>query len=216
MLSILEQIVLLALDEQTGKLQSAQGFNTGYALAGAVFFDLALAKKIDSDADSVQVLNAAATGNAVLDFCLTKMTEYPEKRTVRAWIEELMLYGEFFEDSALKSLIERGILRHETGKMLWIIDVERFPVADDKPGHDVKLRLAQTVLSDGIPVTEDIMLVSAAEASGLLGVVLSQQELDGRQERIRVLCGLEAISRAAFAAIHELDLHIRSAVMTSY
>ena len=89
-------------------------------------------------------------------------------------------------------------------------------MVDDKPGHHVKLRLAQTILSDEIPIPEDIMLVSVAEASGLLGVVLSQQELDGRQERIRALCSLETISRAVFAAIRELDQHIQSAVMTSY
>ncbi len=127
-----------------------------------------------------------------------------------------MQYGEFLEDSALKSLVDRGILRHEHSTRLWIIEVERFPVADGKPGLDIRRRLAQTILSDEIPTTEDIMLASAAEASGLLGVVLSQQELDGRQERIRTLCGLEAISRAVFAAIRDLDVHIRSAVMTSY
>ncbi len=216
MLTILEQVVLLALDEETGKLQSAQGFNSGYALAGAAFFDLALAKKIDTDVDSVLVLDSTATGNTASDFCVAEMAKHPEKQTVRQWIEELMLYGEFLEDAALKSLVDRGILRHETSKRLWIIDVERFPVVDGKPGQDMKLRLAQTILSDEVPATEDIMLVSAAEASGLLGVVLSQHELDGRQERIRLLCNLESISRAVFAAIRELDIHIRSAVMTSY
>jgi hypothetical protein len=216
MLTILEQVVLLALDEQTGKLQSSQGFNTGYALAGAVFFDLALAKRIDTDTDSVQLLDSAPTGNAALDFCLSEMTKHPGKTTVRAWIEELMLAGDFLEDSALKSLIDRGILRHETAKMLWIIDVERFPTVNDKPRQNVKLRLVDTILSDDIPAPQDVMLVSIAEASGLLNAVLSQQELDGRQERVRVLCGLEAISRAVFAAIRELDLHVRSAVMTSY
>ena len=216
MLTILEQTVLLALDEQTGKLQSSQGFNTGYALAGAVFFDLALAKKIDTGTDTVQLLNTTPSGHAASDFCLAEMAKRPDKTTVRAWIEEFMQYGEFLEDTALQGLVARGILRHETSTMLWIIDVERFPMVDDKPRQDVKLRLVETILSDEIPAAEDVMLVSIAEASGLLNAVLSQQELDGRQERIRVLCNMESISRAVFAAIRELDLHIRSAVMTSY
>jgi len=216
MLTMLEEVVLLALDEQTGKLQSTQGFNTGYALAGAVFFDLALAKKIDTGVDTVQLLDSTPTGNAALDFCLAEMTKRPEKTTVRAWIEDLMGYQEFIEDSALKSLMARGILRHETAKRLWIIDVERFPVVDNKPLQHVKLRLVEAILSDTIPETRDIMLVSVAEASGLLGVVLSQHELDGRQERVQLLCGLETISRVVFEAIRELDLYIRSASMTSY
>ena len=216
MLTMLEEVVLLGLDEKTGKLQSTQGFNTGYALAGAVFFDLALAKKIDTDVDTVQLLDSTPTGDAALDFCLVEMAKRPETKTVRAWIEDLMGYQEFLEDSALKSLIAQGILRHETVKRLWIIDVDRFPVVDNKPLHHVKLRLAQTILSDTIPETRDIMLVSLAEASGLLGVLLSEQELEGRQERVQLLCGLETISRVVFAAIRDLDQYIGSAAMTSY
>ena len=40
-LTMLEEIVLLTVDEKTGKLHSQDRFSTAYALAGALFFDLA-------------------------------------------------------------------------------------------------------------------------------------------------------------------------------
>ena len=40
MLSMLEEVVLLAVDEKTGGLRSTREFGTAYALVGAVFFDL--------------------------------------------------------------------------------------------------------------------------------------------------------------------------------
>src|SRR5262249_46482119 len=48
MLSMLEEVVLLAVDERTGNLRATREFGTAYALVGAVFFDLALARKIDT------------------------------------------------------------------------------------------------------------------------------------------------------------------------
>ena len=43
MLTMLEDVVLLAVDEKTGRLRSTREFGTAYALVGALFFDLALA-----------------------------------------------------------------------------------------------------------------------------------------------------------------------------
>ena len=211
MLTMLEEVVLLAVDEQTGRVQTSQGYGTGYALAGAVFFDLALAKKIDTDIDGVLILDSTPTGIAVLDKAMASMAKMPEKRTVRSWIEELKNLDESLEEAALQMLVDRGVLRHEVSKRLWIIDVERFPVVDDKPQRHVKLRLVEAILGDMIPGTRDIMLVSIAEACGLLGLVLQPHELEARRERIDVLCGLETISRTVKTAIDDLYVHIRSA-----
>jgi hypothetical protein len=69
----------------------------------------------------------------------------------------------------------------------------------------VKSRLAQAILTDDIPDTRDIMLVSIAEQCGLLGYVLSDTQLVSRQQRIETLCNLETISRKVADAIAGLD-----------
>ena len=210
MLSMLEEVVLLAVDEKTGRLRTAQGLGTGYALAGAVFFDLALAKKIDTDIKSVQLIDATPTGVPIVDQVLSDMARDKEPKTVRSWVEKLKRHEQALEDCALQMLIDRGILRHEMSKRLWVIDVERFPSVDNKPLLHVKFRLAQAILTDNIPDARDTMLVSIAQACGLLGLVLTREELNLRRERIQVLCGLETISRAVAEAIAELDYNIRS------
>jgi hypothetical protein len=67
MLSMLEEVVLLAVDEKNGGLRSTREFGTAYALVGAVFFDLALARKIDTDTEAIQIIDTTPTGNATLD-----------------------------------------------------------------------------------------------------------------------------------------------------
>lgn len=209
MLSMLEEVVLLAVDSRTGQLESAREFGLAYALVAAVFFDLALARKIDTDTEHIQVLDSTVTGNPVWDRVLAQMREQPAVRTVRDWIEAMFRRNDDLEGEALASLIARGILRREKSKRLWIIDVERFPVVDNRPQEHVRERLARAILTDEIPDTRDIMLVSIAEPCGLLHSVLSEAQLEARRERIATLGNLETISRSVAAAISGLDATLR-------
>ena len=212
MLTMLEEVVLLAVDERNGNLRSTREFGTAYALVGAVFFDLALARKIDTDTETIHIIDRTPTGHPTIDRVLAQMSERPDLRTVRDWIEELFIQHDDLEGQALGSLISSGVLRHEKSKLLWIIDVERFPLVNNQPHQHVKLRLAHAILSDAIPETRDIMLVSVAEACGLLGYIVSDAELKSRQERIQVLTGLETISRKVREAILGLDQSARTAM----
>ena len=212
MLTMLEEVVLLAVDERTGCLRSTREFGTAYALVGAVFFDLALARKIDTDTDAIHVIDAAPTGNPTLDRVLAEMAQRPDLTTARQWIEQIFLHRRDLEGEALASLIQTGVLRHEKSKLLWIIDVERFPLVNDKPQQHVKARLAHAILSDDIPDTRDIMLVSIAEPCGLLPYVLAGDQIESRRERIRMLGNLETISRKVSDAIRGLDANLRQTV----
>jgi hypothetical protein len=209
MLTMLEEVVLLAVDERTGSLRSTREFGTAYALVGALFFDLALARKIDTDTETIQVIDTKPTGNPMIDRVLAQLAGRQDLKTVRDWIEELFSQRFDLEGEALRMLIDRGILCHEKSKLLWIIDVERFPLIDNRPQQHVKVRLAEAILSDAIPDTRDIMLVSIAEPCGLLGYVLSDAEIENRKARIHMLSNLETISRKVADAIYNLDKSVR-------
>src|SRR5580704_4020381 len=137
MLTMLEEVVLLAVDEQTGHLRSTREFGTAYALVGALYFDLALARRIDTDTETIRIVDHTPTGNATLDRVLAEMAQKPQLNTVRAWIEEIFLRRDDLEGLALGSLIGQGMLRHEKSKRLWIIDVERFPLVNYGPQQQV-------------------------------------------------------------------------------
>jgi hypothetical protein len=83
MLTMLEEVVLLAVDETSGGLRSTREFGTAYALVGAVFFDLALAGKIDTDTETIEIVDRTPTGNATLDRVLAAMAANPRISTVR-------------------------------------------------------------------------------------------------------------------------------------
>jgi Golgi phosphoprotein 3 len=206
---MLEEVVLLAVDEETGGLRATRQNGAAYALVGAVFFDLALARRIDTDLEAIQIVDRSPTGSSTLDRVLEAMAQRGDRTSVRDWIEEMFYRREDLEGEALGSLIRQGILRHEKSKRFWVIDVERFPLVDNRPQRDVRQRLADAILSDSIPDTRDIMLVSIADACGLLGCVLTEAQLASRRKRIQMLCNLETISRKVAAAINELEATLR-------
>jgi golgi phosphoprotein 3 len=212
MLTMLEEIVLLAVDEKTGCLRSVREYATAYALVGAVFFDLALAHKIDTDTETIHIIDTTPTGNATLDRVLADMARRTHLKTVEDWIEQLFYGRADLEGEALKSLIERGILRHQKSKLMWIIDVESYPMVNNKPQKFVTDRLASAILGDEIPDTRDIMLVSIAAPCGLLSYVLVEDALERRRRRIELLCHLETISRKVNAAIMSLDAARRNVI----
>ena len=205
MLSMLEEAVLLAVDEESGGLRATRPYGAAYALVGAVFFDLALAHRIDTDTDAIQILDCSPTGSPTLDRVLSVMSQMGHSPSVRDWIEQIYYRREDLEGEALASLINQGILRHEKSKRFWVIDVERFPVMNNHLQRDVRRRVVDAILSDSIPDTRDIMLVSIAEPCGLLGHLLTDAQLTGRRERIQALCKFETISRKVADAINDLE-----------
>ncbi len=205
MLTLLEEVVLLTVDERTGEVNSTRECWTEYALASAVLFDLALAGRIDTDIEGVTIVDGAPTGIEWLDLRLDALAGQPELQTVQQWIEELVERRDDLEGEALAALTARGILRHEKSKRLWVIDVERFPLLDAGAQDFVRQRLRRAIITDEIPETRDIMLVSLASACGLLGMILSAEELEARRGRIETLCTLETISRKVTEAIQSLE-----------
>jgi len=109
---------------------------------GRGLFDLALARKIDTGTEEIQILDTSPTGNRTMDRIQAGMAGQPDLKTVRSWIERIFLSCHDLEGEALRPLIARGILRLENSRKLWIIDVERFPLVHDRHQRLIKLRRA--------------------------------------------------------------------------
>jgi len=200
-LTLLEEVVLLTIDPRTGCLRGDQQFSVPYAVTGAALFDLALAGRIDTDVDSIEVIDRTPTGNMLQDELLAELAAATGRMSVRGWVEQTFRLRKDLEDRALPQLAERGLVRLERVRRLWVIEVQRFPLVDGKPQQLARERLAQAILGDAIPATRDIMLVSLVAACGLLNLVLTPDKQEARAHRIETLSTLETISRNVSSAI---------------
>lgn len=204
MLTLLEEVVLLTIDPRTGRLRGGREFSVQYALAGALLFDLALADRIDTDTDTITVVDATPTGHPLQDALLADLASGASPLNVRECLERVFREWKNLEPDTLAQLEARGIIRHETEKLLWVIDRHRFPLVDGAPRQVVTVRLAQAILGDEIPEVRDIMLVSLANACGLLGLVLAPEQLEARTQWIQTISNIETIARNVGSAITAL------------
>ena len=210
MLGFVEEIVLLQLDEH-GKLVELPLSAADVVLAGAALMELALRSKVDTDLNRFFVVDREPTGDEILDDALSALVSEGNEATTSAAIELIALNAGRYRDVALKRLVEKGVLREEEGRFLWVFHTRRYPVIDDTEQREVRTRLRQLILTDEIPDPRDVVLLCLIDACGLLGLVLSLDEIATRRERIEQLARLDLIGQAMTKAVGEIRFIIQYA-----
>ena len=204
MLRFAEEIMLLLLDDKGGKFTDLPPLSVKYALAGAVLMDLALEDRIDTDPERLFVVNPAPLDDDLLDPTLARIARSTETHDARHWIEKTTAYASDIRERSLVRLVGRGILRREDERFLWVLQTRCYPVIDNQPVREVKLRIMGVLFSDEIPDARDIVIISLCDACGMFGGLLSGPELRGVALRIRQVRKMELIGREVSKAVRHL------------
>jgi golgi phosphoprotein 3 len=205
MLTLAEEVLLLLHDEQRGRFFDVPDMLLHTALAGSALMELALLGRIDTDLAELTLIDPTPTGEPVLDGPLARIAAVPGGHSTADWLDQLRAQGPEIRAAAIARLIERGILRSQNGRVLWVFESRRYPLVDGRQQQEVKLRIAQLLLSDDIPDPRDTMIVALAEACGLLRRVFSDEELRRSRDRIRQIVRLDLIGRTVSTAVEDLQ-----------
>lgn len=203
-LTMPEEILLLMLDDQSGRLIDSAAPAGDYALAGAILAELAVEGRIDTDTKRLFVGNPAPTGDKTLDGVVQKILAEPEQHDSRWWIETLARDSETYRDAFFKKLVSRGVLKQEEGRFLWFFSERRYPMISDKEEREVKARLMAVIFEDDIPEPRDSLLIGLTRAAGLFPMLLAPAELDRAQGRIDQVANLEELNRTLSDAVRDI------------
>lgn len=210
-LTFAEEIVLLNLDDETGKFLRRSGPALGYPFAGAVLMDLAFRSKIDTDLEKLFVVDPTPTGEVLLDDVLAEIGASEEVQSADYWLSHVAEGWAQIESAVLSRLVERGILRREEHRILWVVRTRRYPMIDGQEEKEVKLRLVDALLGDAIPSPRDAALISLCSACDLVTTVLSKKEAERVQDRIRSVQDLDLIGHAMNETIRRLQAAVLEA-----
>jgi len=203
-LSMAEELLLLMLDDRTGRLIDRAAPSCDYALAGALLAELALAGRIDTDTTKLWAANVTPTGDALADRVLAQVAAAPQPRDSRYWIETLGTDARDFRDVLFERLVAKGVLNKVEGRFLWVFPERRYPSVSGKEEREVKARLLGVLFNDEIPDPRDSLMIGLCRAAGLFALILSGQELDRVQERINQVADLEELNRSLAVAIRSI------------
>lgn len=210
-LPFVEEILLLALDDETGALRPMPVMGLDYALAGALLADLAMANRIDTDPSQLVILDRAPTGDPLLDRALGTIAAAHKPESVQHWLGVFASERAHLERAALERLVARGILRQEEKKFLWVFGLRRYPTIDNHERVEVRTRLSALILGDELPDPRDAVLISLLTACHLLARIFDAPRYHARSERIATLARMDLVGREVAAAIDTLSRVLRSA-----
>lgn len=204
-LSLAESMVLLTLDETTGRAVGRAGMAPDLALAGAMLMDLARAGRVDTDRDRLWVTDDAPTWDPVLDAALGHLAAPGAPGDARGAI--LLLARDIADprDALLDRLVAAGALGRFEDKVLWLFTGRQHPAAAGQgPADLARARLRGLLLDQEIPPPRDALLLGLVRAAGLLPLILDAGEAEQVQPWLALVTRIERLNRSLGAAVAAL------------
>ncbi|MCC5807502.1 MAG: GPP34 family phosphoprotein [Opitutales bacterium] len=203
-ISLVADIVLLAIDEETGKLRSLPDRALDYALAGALLAELSLQEKVHAEESGLTIDAAEPPEDPVLREVFTVLSRL-EERDLRHALSRLAADGPDFRRRVVARLVEKGVLREEDEEFLWVFHRKRYPAADRGVEEAVRARLRRAILDDDHePTRAELLLAGLVHACQLAYLVLSDEELAGNREHLQAMARSDAIGRAVYDTVQEI------------
>jgi hypothetical protein len=185
MLTLPEELMLLALDDNTGTVaQNAQGpLKAG--LVSAALTELTLTGRLKVDGyGNVIAANAAPMGDDVLDDVLSRVGRAQPPRPTHAWLQHLANDLRDVEGRVRNRLVQRGILRQEESRKFFIIREVRFPTQNPGFEANVRSRLREVVINNAQPDERTMALIGLVKLTNLVETVFAYTEWQQARQRI--------------------------------
>lgn len=182
-LTLPEQLLLLALEDQRGTLSWRAATFFEYALAGAILTELHFAGAVAMTPEGkvAAVPGAPEPASPVLAEAL-RMVAKEAGLAVSAWVAALSFVPELVHRMA-EELVAKNVLEHHTGKVLLLFHRSTYPTCDLTPEKELVARLARAVSGEATDARLEALL-GLAWAADVLVPHVSAADAAAAEERI--------------------------------
>jgi golgi phosphoprotein 3 len=197
-----QDLILLALNPQTGKTRFSFYAALEYGLVGSLLLDLVLQGKLEIDNDN-RVIGAIAgnTGDEFLDRHLNEVLASSRPRTARFWITRWRRRYRWFQPVVLQNLVDLGVLERQEQRILGLFPTQRYFLTDESIQREIVQQVRAAVL-EGIGLDSRMAaLISLMQASYLTDAVFRPEERPEARSRIRAIAREELVGQAVSKAI---------------
>ena len=203
-LTLIDELVLTLLNEESGYFRQVAGWNLNCAIVGAALAELSLLSRIDTDMESLILLDGTATGDPALDPVLYRIAAERSQRNAQYWIERLAPQAESIIDMTLDRLCDLKILQHHDGDFwslagsAWRMGLHTGSEVGTAVEH-VKTRISKAIFNNEIPDPRDVIIICLIDTCDVLRFIF---ELDEESEqRIEDILKMDLIGRAIADAV---------------
>lgn len=195
-LSLAEELLLLALNDEKGTVLIRASTALPYGLAGALLVELAEAGLVRLEG---KVLVAEARGSArdgLLDGILEKVLASKKPRTIGHWVTKFGFSGGKLKRELLDRLVVKRVLGRDEGRVLWIFPTARYPQADGRPEYVIRERIRSALRGMSRPDQRTAALISLAQPCDLIGMLFEKGERRDAAKRAKEIVKSQPIGSA--------------------
>jgi golgi phosphoprotein 3 len=201
-----QDLILLALNPQTGKTHFSWYSALDYGLVGSLLLDLVLQGSLKIDNDN-RVIGAIAsnTGNEFLDQRLNEVLASSRPRTARFWVTRWRRRYLGIQTIVLQNLVNLGVLEQQEQHILGLFPRQLYFLTYESIQRKIVQQVRAAVL-EGIGLdSRMVALISLMQASHLTDAVFRPEERPEARSRIRAIAEGELVGKAVSKAIFRIQ-----------
>ena len=214
MLTLPEELLLLALRDREGSVVSSASQALPFGLAGAVLLELSLQDRIVLEGGKFIVRNTTPTGNDIFDEALAKIRASKKTHKPSYWVSKLSGLRKL-KDRLLDRLAMQGILRREAHKVLWVFPTQRYPTLSGGPEMKRRELIRSAILHRVEPDERTGILISLVSACNLVNEIFSKEERKAAQKRVKEIAQGEAVGKAVSDAVAGVRAAVAAGIAAS-
>jgi golgi phosphoprotein 3 len=205
MLSIPEELYLLAIDEDKGIVVKSANQALNYALAGAILAELTLQNIVTSnDKGRLELADTTRPGDIIFDSVLQKISSSEKSRRLSYWISEISAKPKKLRRRIEESLVGKGIIIREDDRFVGIA------LADESGSSatvkfQIKSSLRAGILAGQTNDLRSLALLGLARSSKLLHLIFTADEQRVSRRRIQEAVVREALGNSTAQTIEEIN-----------
>jgi hypothetical protein len=203
MLNLAEELFLLALDDDEGRVVESALDTLRYGLAAAVLADLTLRERIVLEDGRLHVFDADPTGDALLDATLKRLDEADKPRKVKYWLNALSFRK--LPKQIAQALVTRGVLEEEERRYVAALADAEGPQSDAPAKYWIKQTLRSAALTTAKAERHSIVLLSLMQGCRLLSLIFTKDERKAAHRRVEELAQGEDFGEAVAQTLADIE-----------
>lgn len=214
MFTIAEELLLLAMDDEKGTVVFSASDSLNYGLAGAILAEMTILERIELNDKKVVVINEEETGVKFLDSVLTEIKQSNKSKKVDDWINRINSKMGQTRKDMIQLLVEKGVLKEEEKKVLWIFNQSTYPTDQEIPEQEIRNRVHTSLFGDKKPNARTAMLLSLIKSCNLVDEVFSKDEKKEATKLMDKIIKNHDYGKAVKASIEEMQTAVIVACTT--
>jgi len=212
-LRLYQEVTLLALRDKEGTVHFGAAYQ--YGLAAALIAELLLEGRIaiatDGKGQLVDLVVPTPFVDDLLDECLARLQNAKRRASLKTWVTRFAGLKRL-KARAAETLVQRGILKSDEGRVLFFFPRTTYPARDSKPEREIVARMRRAIFSGGSDIdARTTVVIAVTHASGILPHVFDKKRLKDRKARLQQITDGSLVGKATKEVIEAVNAAVIAA-----